>query len=35
MAKIYAKQVRDGKRTLEQVPLRWREKTAAILAGDK
>ena len=35
MAKIYAKQVRDGKRTLEQVPLRWREKTAAILAEDK
>lgn len=35
MAKIYAKQVREGKRTIEQVPLRWRAATAAILAEDE
>lgn len=32
MAKIYAKLVREGKRTLESVPTRWREAVEKLLS---
>jgi hypothetical protein len=32
MAKIYAKLVREGKRTIESVPARWREAVEKLLA---
>lgn len=32
MAKIYAKLVREGKRTLESVPSRWRDAVEKLLA---
>lgn len=36
MAKIYAKQVESGKMTLDEVPVRWRDKVrAAYEAGHK
>ena len=31
MAKLYYEAVRDGKRTLDSVPLRWREAVAKML----
>lgn len=36
MAKIYGKQVENGKMTLDEVPVRWRDKVrAAYEAGHK
>jgi len=32
MAKLYAKRIRAGKMTLEEVPERWREEVEALLA---
>lgn len=32
MAKLYAKRIRAGKMTLEDVPERWREEVEALLA---
>lgn len=34
MAKIYYKQVKAGKRTLEEVPALWREQVKAMLEAD-
>ena len=31
MAKIYAKQIRDGKRTIEEVPELWRNAVLKLL----
>jgi hypothetical protein len=33
MAKIYAKLVREGKRTLESVPVKWRAAVEELLNG--
>lgn len=35
MAKIYYRQVRAGKRTLDEVPEYWREKVREMLEADK
>ena len=35
MAKIYYRQVKAGKRTLDEVPEYWREKVREMLEGDK
>lgn len=34
MAKIYARWIADGKMTLADVPVRWRDAVAALLGGD-
>lgn len=34
MAKIYYEAVKAGKRTLESVPKRWRERVRAMLEAD-
>lgn len=31
MAKIYARKIREGKITIDDVPQRWREETLALL----
>ena len=33
MAKIYARKIRAGEMTLDDVPLRWREAVRALLEG--
>lgn len=33
MAELYARMVRDGRRTIESVPERWRERVRALLEG--
>lgn len=35
MAKIYYRQVRAGKRTLDEVPEYWREQVREMLEADK
>lgn len=35
MAKFYALQIRMGKRTIEEVPERWREETRKLLEKEK
>lgn len=35
MAKIYYRQVKAGKRTLDKVPEYWREKVREMLEADK
>ena len=35
MAKIYYRQVKAGKRTLDEVPESWREKVREMLEADK
>nr|DAL56159.1 MAG TPA_asm: hypothetical protein [Caudoviricetes sp.] len=35
MAKIYYRQVKAGKRTLDEVPEYWREKVREMLEADK
>ena len=35
MAKIYYRQVKAGKRTLDEVPEYWREKVRVMLEADK
>ena len=35
MAKIYARKIREGKLTLEQVPERWRAQVEIILAENE
>lgn len=34
MAKIYAKMISNGERTLEEVPKRWRDKIAEVMPAD-
>ncbi len=34
MAKIYARRIREGRMTIDQVPARWRAEVLAILGGD-
>ena len=31
MAKIYARKIRDGKMTIDEVPLKWRAEVEALL----
>ena len=35
MAKVYARLVRDGKWTIDQVPDRWREQVKALLNQER
>lgn len=35
MAKIYARKIREGKLTIEQVPERWRAQVEKIIAESK
>lgn len=35
MAKIYARRIKAGKMTLEEVPERWREEVSAILDAEE
>lgn len=35
MAKVYARLVRDGKWTIDQVPDRWREQVKALLDQER
>lgn len=35
MAKVYARLVREGKWTIEQVPDRWREQVKALLDQER
>lgn len=35
MAKIYYRQVKDGKRTLDEVPAYWREQVRKMLDADR
>lgn len=34
MAKVYYRQVKAGKRTIDEVPEYWREQVRALLAAD-
>ena len=33
MAKIYARKIRDGQLTIDDVPARWRDEVIRLLAG--
>lgn len=35
MAKIYYRQVKAGKRTIEEVPERWREQVQALIDAEE
>ncbi len=35
MAKIYYRQIKAGKRTIEEVPERWREQVQALLDAEE
>ena len=34
MAKIYARKIKDGKMTIDEVPLKWREEVEKLLADN-
>ena len=35
MAKLYYRRIKEGRMTLEEVPARWRDAVAALLAEDE